>query len=203
MSFLRFTLDVSPLDSQGYGLDGPGFAFTSEGVGVSSLGSLTGTASSVTIHEVSASAPLDGATGTATSLVTNPVSANAPLGGSSSNATAIVSVIASSDVSLGGLTANATAADNIQATAQASLGGLNAQIVTVSQAEGGSFGNPLMAFVEPNFALPTIEIPVIEPLLPKVHYGFADALLGRAYASAISQIDFSIVEDDAEILAML
>lgn len=203
MSFLRFTLDVSPLDSDGYGLDGPGFAFTSEGAGVSSLGALTGTASSVTIHEVSASAPLDGATGTATSLVTNPVSANAPLGGSSSNATAIVSVIASSDVSLGGLTANATAADNIQATAQASLGGLNAQIVTVSQAEGGSFGNPLMAFVEPNFALPTIEIPVIEPLLPKVHYGFADALLGRAYASAISQIDFSIVEDDAEILAML
>jgi hypothetical protein len=102
---------------------------------------------------------------------------------------------------LGGLTANATAADNITATAQAALGGLNAQIVTVSQTEGGSFGNPLMQFVQPN--LQTIEIPVIEPLLPKVHYGFADALLGGAYASALSQIDFSIVEDDAEILAML
>jgi hypothetical protein len=203
MSFLRFTLDVSPLDDEGYGLDGPGFAFTSDGVGVSTLGALTSAASSITIHEVSASAPLDGATGTATSLVTNPVSANAPLGGSYSNATAIVSVIATGGVSLGGLTASATAADNIQATAQAALGGLNAQIVTVSQTEGGSFGNPLMQFVQPNLELPKIEIPVIEPLLPKVHYGFADALLGRAYASALSQIDFSIVEDDAEILAML
>ena len=104
MSFLRFTLDVSPLDDEGYGLDGPGFAFTSDGVGVSTLGALTSAASSITIHEVSASAPLDGATGTATSLVTNPVSANAPLGGSYSNATAIVSVIATGGVSLGGLT---------------------------------------------------------------------------------------------------
>lgn len=203
MSFLRFTLDVSPLDSDGYGLDGSGFAFTSDGVGTAILGALTSTASSITIQEVSASAPLNGATGTATSLVTNPAGANAPLGGSYSNATAIVSVIATGDVSLGGLTANATAADNITATAQAALGGLNAQIVTVSKTEGGSFGNPLMQFVQPNLQMPSIEIPVIEPLLPKVHYGFADALLGRAYASALSQIDFSIVEDDAEILAML
>jgi hypothetical protein len=201
MSFLRFTLDVSPLDNEGFGLDGPGFAFTSDGVGTSILGALTSSASSITIQEVSASAPLNGATGTATSLVTNPVGASAPLGGSYSNATAIVSVIATGEVSLGGLTANATAADNITATATANLGGLSAQIVTVSKTEGGSFGNPLMQFVQPN--LQTIEIPVIEPLLPRVHYGFADALLGRAYASALSQIDFSIVEDDAEILAML
>lgn len=201
MSFLRFTLDVSPLDSDGYGLDGSGFAFTSDGVGTAILGALTSSASSITIQEVSASAPLNGATGTATSLVTNPVGASAPLGGSYSNATAIVSVIATGEVSLGSLTANATAADNITATATANLGGLSAQIVTVSQTEGGSFGNPLMQFVQPN--LQTIEIPVIEPLLPKVHYGFADALLGRAYASSLSQIDFSIVEDDAEILAML
>ena len=148
-------------------------------------------------------ADLRGLTGTATSLVTNPVAANAPLGGTTSNATAIVSVIATGDFSLGGLTANATAANTIQATAQALLGELNAQIVTVSQIEGGSFGNSLMQFVQPNLELPKIKIPVIEPLLPKVHYGFADALFGRAYASALSQIDFSIVEDDAEILAML
>lgn len=201
MSFLRFTLDVSPLDSDGYGLDGSGFAFTSDGVGTSILGALTSSAIAGVIHNSSASAPLNGATGTATSLVTNPVGASAPLGGSYSNATAIVSVIATGEVSLGGLTANATAADNITATATANLGGLSAQIVTVSKTEGGSFGNPLMQFVQPN--LQTIEIPVIEPSLPKVHYGFADALLGRAYASALSQIDFSIVEDDAEILAML
>jgi hypothetical protein len=113
-----------------------------------------------------------------------------------------VSVIASSASSLGGLTATARAADTIRVTAQANLGGLNAQIVTVLQTEGGSFG-PGIAFVQPNFVLPQVEPSIIKPILPKVHFGFADALFGRAYASAISQIDFSIVEDDAEILAML
>lgn len=202
MSFLRFTLDVSPLDSDGYGLDGEGFAFTEEGVGTSSLGLLTSAASSVVTHNVSASAPLNGATSTATSLVTNPVSANAPLGGSYSTANAIVSVIATGASNLGALTATARAADTIRVIAQANLGGLDAQIVTVSQTEGGSFGAGI-AFVQPNFITPTIEIPVIEPITPKVQLGFASALFGRANASALSQIDFSIVEDDAEILAML
>ena len=202
MSFLRFTLDVSPLDSSGYGLDGEGFAFTEEGVGSSSLGSLTSSAIAGVIHNSSASAPLNGATGTATSLVTNPVTANASLGGSSSTANAIVSVIATGASALGGLTATFRAADTIQATAQANLGGLDAQIVTVSQTEGGSFG-PGVAYIQPNFVLPQVEPSILEPILPKVHFGFADALFGRAYASAISQIDFSIVEDDAEILAML
>jgi len=99
MSFLRFTLDVSPLNDTGYGLDGEGFAFTSDGVGVSSLGALTSAASSVVIHNAVLDAPLNGATATATSLVTNPVGANAPLGGSYSNANAIVSVIATGSVS--------------------------------------------------------------------------------------------------------
>jgi hypothetical protein len=203
MSFLRFTLDVSPLDDQGFGLDGEGFAFTSNGVGVSSLGSLTSSAIAGVIHNSSASASLNGATSTATSLVTNPVGASAPLGGSYSNATAIVSVIATGGVSLGGLTATATAADTISVVAQANLGELNAQIVTVSKSEGGSFGNRPMAFVEPNFSMPEIKIPIVEPLLPRVHLGFADAQFDRANAHALSQIDFSILEDDAEILAMM
>jgi hypothetical protein len=203
MQFLRFTLDVSPLDDTGYGLDGEGFAFTEEGVAASSLGTLTSAALNEVTHNSVLSAPLNGATSTATSLVINPVGANAPLGGSYSNATAIVSVIATGGSSLGGLTATARAADNITATATANLGGMSAQIVTVAQTEGGSFGNPMMAFIQPNFEQPKIDIPVIDPVLPKIHYGFADALLGRTYASALSQIDFSIIEDDAEILAML
>ena len=202
MQFLRFTLDVSPLDSTGYGLDGEGFAFTEEGVATSSLRTLTSAASSQVTHNVALSAPLNGATSTATSLVTNPVGANAPLGGSYSSANAIVSVIASSGVSLGGLTATARAADNLTATAQAALGVLYAHIQAAQQTEGGSFGAGI-AYVQPNFVFPQVETPIIEPILPKVQFGFADALLGRAYASALSQIDFSIVEDDAEILAML
>lgn len=202
MSFLRFTLDVSPLDNSGYGLDGEGFAFTSNGVGTATLNGLSAQVVAIDSHEVSASAPLNGATGTATSLVTASVSANAPLGGSSSTANAIVSVIATGASSLGGLNATLRAADTIRVTAQAALGGLNAQIITVAQTEGGSFG-PGIAYVQPNFFLPQVEPSILEPILPKVHFGFADALLGRAYASALSQIDFSIVEDDAEILAML
>jgi hypothetical protein len=202
MQFLRFALDVSPLDDTGYGLDGEGFAFTEEGVAASSLGRLTSAASSQVTQNVVLSAPLNGATGTATSLVTNPVGANAPLGGSYSSANAIVSVIASSGVSLGSLTATARAADNITATAQVALGALYAHIQSAQQTEGGSFGAGI-AFVQPNFVFPQVETPIIEPILPKVQFGFADALLGRAYASALSQIDFSIVEDDAEILAML
>lgn len=202
MQFLRFTLDVSPLDDTGYGLDGEGFAFTEEGVGASSLGALTSAASSEVTHNAVLVAPLNGATATATSLVTNPVSANAPLGGTSSTANAIVSVIASGGVSLGGLTATARASDTIRVTAQAALGGLYAHIQAVPANEGGSFG-PGIAYVQPNFVLPQVETPIIEPILPKVQFGFADALLGRTYASALSQIDFSIVEDDAEILAMM
>lgn len=202
MSFLRFTLDVSPLDSDGYGLDGEGFAFTSDGVATATLNALSAQVVAIDSHEVSASAPLNGATGTATSLVTNPVTANAPLGGSSSTANAIVSVIATGASVLGGLTATFRAADTIQVTAQANLGGLDAQIVTVSQVEGGSFGAGI-AYIQPNFVLPQVEPTILEPILPKIHFGFADALLGRAYASALSQIDFSIVEDDAEILAMM
>lgn len=203
MSFLRFTLDVSPLDSQGFGLGGEGFAFTSDGVGVSSLGNLTSSAIAGIIHISSASSPLNGATSTATSLVTNPVGASASLGGSSSNATAIVSVIATGGASLGGLTANATAAETILVTAQANLGGATAEIVTVAKAEGVSSSHRPITFVEPNFSLPEIKIPSVDLILPKVHLGFADARFGKANASALSQIDFSILEDDAEILAMM
>lgn len=202
MSFLRFTLDVSPLDSNGYGLGGEGFAFTSNGVGTATLNGLSAQVVTIDSHEVSASAPLNGATGTATSLVTTPASANAPLGGSYSNTNAIVSVIAFGGVSLGSLNATARAADTIRVTAEATLGGLNAEIITVSKAEGGSFGAGI-AYIQPNFVLPQVEPSIIEPTLPRVHFGFANALFGRAYASALSQIDFSIVEDDAEILAML
>ena len=149
------------------------------------------------------SANLGSLTATATSLVINPVGANASLGGSYSSANAIVSVIATGDVLLGSLTATATAVQNSTATANSNLGELSAQIVTVAPNEGGSFGNSIMAFVQPNFEPPKIDIPVIKPVLPKINYGFADALFGRAYANALSQIDFSIVEDDAEILAMI
>ena len=179
MSFLRFTLDNSPLDDEGFGLDGSGFPFTSNGVG---------------------SAPLGGVQSTATGLPEPIVGANAPLGGSHSTANAIVSVSASGGSQLGALTGQMTANGTVTVSAQANLGEL---IASVGREEipAGSFGAGL-AFVQPNFV--QIEPNFVPNLVqvPNHIIGFADARFGRVYASASSQIDFSIIEDDAEILLL-
>lgn len=180
MSFLRFTLDTATLDG-GYGLDGEGFAFTSDGVGSSSLGGLTSTA---------------------TSLPEPIVGANAPLGGSYSTANAIVSVIASGGSQLGGLTGQMTANGTVTVSANANLGELVA-MVGREETPAGSFGSGL-AFVQPNFEPNYVQNFVQETTpVPNHIVSFGDARLGKAYASAISQIDFSIVEDDAEVLLLV
>ena len=181
MSFLRFALDVSPLDDTGYGLDGEGFAFTSNGVG---------------------SAPLGGLQSTATSLPTAIVGANAPLGGSYSSANAIVSVIATGGSQLGGLTGQMIANGTVTVSANANLGGLTAAVGR-EEIPAGSFGAGL-AFVQPNFEPNYVQNLVQETApVPNQIISFASARLGRAFASATSQIDFSITEDDAEILILV
>ena len=179
MSFLRFALDGSPLDDEGFGLDGPGFAFTSNGV---------------------ASAPLGGVASTATGLPEPIVSASAPLGGSYSTANAIVSVIASGGSQLGSLTGQMTTNGTVTVSAQANLGEL---VATVGREEipAGSFGAGL-AFVQPNFVRPEPEVVPNFVQVSNHIISFADARLGRVYASALSQIDFSIIEDDAEVLLL-
>lgn len=180
MSFLRFALDVSPLDDTGYGLDGAGFAFTSNGVGTAPLGVLQSTATGLP-------EPIAGA--------------NAPLGGSHSTANAIVSVIASGGSQLGSLTGQMTANGTVTVSATANLGGLTA---TVGREEipAGSFGAGL-AFVQPNFVPDFVQnfVPDFVPV-PNIVTGFASARFGRVRASALSQIDFSITDDDAEILLL-
>lgn len=180
MSFLRFSLDNSPLDDEGFGLDGEGFAFTSNGVG---------------------NAPLGGLDSTATSLPEPIAEANAPLGGSHSTANAIVSVSASGGSQLGSMTGQATTNGTVTVSAQANLGEL---IASVGREENpaGSFGGGL-AFIQPNFAPNFAQNIVQETVQVQNHIiGFANARLGRVYASASSQIDFSIIEDDAEILLL-
>lgn len=179
MSFLRFALDVSPLDDTGYGLDGEGFAFTSNGVGQSSLGGLQSTA---------------------TSLPEPIVSANAPLGSGHSTANAIVSVIASGGSQLGSLTGQMTANGTVTVSAQANLGSLSASVGR-EEIPAGSFGGGL-AFVQPNFVQtePNFVQNIVQ--VPSRITGFASSRLGRVRASATSQIDFSIIEDDAEILLL-
>lgn len=180
MSFLRFSLDNSPLDDEGFGLDGEGFAFTSNGVG---------------------SAPLGGLDSTATGLPEPIVGANAPLGGSHSTANAIVSVSASGGSQLGSMTGQMTANGTVTVSAQANLGELIAS-VGIEENPAGSFGGGL-AFIQPNFVQNEPNFVQNISLLPSQIIAFADARLGKAYSSALSQIDFSILDDDAEVLLLV
>lgn len=200
MSFLRFSLDNSPLDDEGFGLgESQDFLLDS-----SELDSVTyGLAPNAYAFQSNgvASAPLGSLDSTATSLPTAIVSANAPLGGSYSTANAIVSVSASGGSQLGGLTGQMTANGTVTVSANADLGEMVAHIQAVPTTEGGSFGIGL-AFIQPNFVQMPQTIVEKPARIPNHIISFADARFGRAFATASSQIDFSIIEDDAEILLL-
>jgi hypothetical protein len=93
------------------------------------------------------------------------------------------------------MTANGT----VTVSANANLGGLTAAVGR-EEIPAGSFGGGL-AFVQPNFVQPEV-VQEVAPV-PNQIISFASARLGRAFASATSQIDFSINEDDAEILLLV
>ena len=105
---------------------------------------------------------------------------------------------ATANATLGSISATATARiDNI-VSATATLGGLSAQ-ATIPQPETavvGSFGMP--NFVQPNFIAPTPE-----PKIPNVILAGAFASFGVVRINAISQIDFSVLNDDAEVLLLI
>ena len=202
MSFLRFALDGSPLDDEGFGLgESQDFVLDS-----SELDSVTyGLAPNAYAFESNgvASGPLGSLQSTATSLPTAIVEANAPLGGSYSIANAIVSVSALGGSLLGGLTGQMTANGTVTVSANANLGEMVAHIQSVPRTEAGSFGGGL-AFVQPNYVQNYVQNFVQEVVpVPNHVISFASARLGRAFASATSQIDFSIMEDDAEILLLV
>lgn len=200
MSFLRFSLDNSPLDDEGFGLgESQDFILDSSELDSATYG-LAPNAYAFQSNGV-ASAQLGSLASTATSLPTAIVEANAPLGGSYSTANAIVSVSATGGSELGGLTAQMTANGTVTVSANADLGELTAHIQAVPRTEGGSFGGGL-AFIQPNFVQPVPNFVQDTVPVPAHITVFASSRLGRVRASAFSQIDFSIIEDDAEILAM-
>ena len=105
---------------------------------------------------------------------------------------------ATANATLGSLSATATARiDNI-VSATATLGGLSAQAI-IPQPETAvveSFGMP--NFVQPNFLAPTPE-----PKIANVIVAGASASLGVVRIQAVSQIDFSVLNDDAEVLLLI
>jgi hypothetical protein len=127
------------------------------------------------------------------------VEASSSLGGISPIASATVTHLVTANSSLGSLTASARAADNITAAAEANLGSLDATANTRPETPSvASTGGGTPAFVQPYFppkVEPTIEISTI--------IANANASLGLVKASAMSEISFSILDDDAEVLLLI
>jgi hypothetical protein len=105
---------------------------------------------------------------------------------------------ATASASLGSVTATATAEiDNIVA-ANAPLGALVAQasIPQPTVQTAGSLGVP-------NYVQPNIIIPEIHIKQPKKIKGKAKTRLGAMKIQATSRIDFSVLNDDAELLLLI
>jgi hypothetical protein len=127
------------------------------------------------------------------------VEASSNLGGISSSGSATVTHLVSASSVLGTLNASAVAASTITATAEANLGGLEANANTRPETPSvASIGGGKVSFVQPYFPPkiePTVEISTI--------IANASASLGLIKASAMSEITFSILDDDAEVLLLI
>lgn len=127
------------------------------------------------------------------------VSALAELGGLPSSANSLVTHSVTMSASLGTLSATARAADNVEAIADAPLGSLqaSANTIPVTPIVGGGAGMP--NFVQPNFPQPETKQEV------QVSTIIADAVanLGMVKSTAVAEIAFSILEDDAEVLLLI
>ena len=106
--------------------------------------------------------------------------------------------VATATANLGSSTANATAQITNVVSASAPLGGLSAS-ATVPSGEviQSQVGQP--NYIQPNFP------EIIEPVKITVSIKTATAKtkLGKLSSKSISQIDFSILDDDAEVLLLV
>ena len=222
-----FTLDTSTLDSIAK-LDG--FTFTTTVTASASLGGLTAGAVSLVSHVVSAGAVLGGVEASATVSVLNVVSAQAVLGGVVASADATVTHTVNADAVLGGGVAQAVASVSNLVSASASLGGLSstavanvAGVVTASASLGGLISSAT-ATVDPAPSPPTPQYPgggnpwyrrpkverveeivevVVEPLRVPLQVFGVGASVGSLSSSAITEVTWSILEDEAELLLLV
>ena len=222
-----FVLNTSTLDSIAK-LDG--FTFTTTVTTSAPLGGLTAGAVSLVSHVVSAEAVLGGVEASASSSVSNLVSAQAVLGGVVASADATVTHVVNADAVLGGGVAQASAKVAIQVVASASLGGLSstavanvAGVVTASALLGG-LTSSAQATVDPAPSPPPPQYPgggnpwyrrpkvekveevvqvVVEPLRVPLQVFGVGASVGSLSSSAIAEVTWSILEDEAELLLLV
>lgn len=222
-----FKLDTSTLDSIAK-LDG--FTFTTTVTASAPLGGLTAGAVSLVSHVVSAEAVLGGVEASASSSVLNVVSAQAVLGGVVASADATVTHTVNADAVLGGGVAEASAQVAVQVVASASFGGLTstavanvAGVVTASASLGG-LTSSAQATVDPAPSPPPPQYPgggnpwyrrpkvekveevvqvVVEPLRVPLQVFGVGASVGSLSSSAIAEVTWSILEDEAELLLLV
>lgn len=108
-------------------------------------------------------------------------------------------IIVSANADLGGISSSGTSLVTHLVTMGAELGGLSANANTVPDTPGGDEGGTSHGFVQPYFP------PVVPPQEIKISTIYAGAVagLGAVNASAMSEISFSIMEDDAEVLLLI
>jgi|688.fasta_scaffold236551_2 hypothetical protein len=108
-------------------------------------------------------------------------------------------IIVSASADLGGISSSGSSLVTHLVTMQAELGGLSANANTQPDTPGGDEGGISHGFVQPSF--PQV-IPPQEIKISKIYAG-AVAGLGAVNAIAMSEISFSIMEDDAEVLLLI
>jgi hypothetical protein len=222
-----FKLDTSTLDSIAK-LDG--FTFTTTVTASAPLGGLTAGAVSLVSHVVSADAVLGAVEASASVSVSNLVSAQAVLGGVVASADATVSHTVTADAALGAGIGSATSQVRVSAVASASLGGLSstavasvAGSVTASALLGG-LTSSAQATVDPAPSPPPPQYPgggnpwyrrpkverveevvevVVEPLRVPLQVFGVGASVSSLSSSAVAEVTWSILEDEAELLLLV
>ena len=105
---------------------------------------------------------------------------------------------ATATANLGSSTANANAEITNLVSASAPLGGLSASVV-ISSGEVIQSQAGLPNYIQPNFP----EIIEPEQITVSIKIATASTKLGKLSSQSISQIDFSILDDDAEVLLLV
>jgi hypothetical protein len=221
-----FKLDTSTLDSIAK-LDG--FTFTTTVTASASLGGLTAGATSLVSHVVSAEAVLGGVEASASVSVSNLVSAQAVLGGVVASADATVAHTVTADAALGAGVGSAVASVSNLVSASATLGSLSSTAVAsvvgsvTASALLGELISSAQATVDPAPTPPAPQYPggnpwyrrpqvvqqpkveevVVEPLRVPLQVFGVGSSVGSLSSSAVAEVTWSILEDEAELLLLV
>jgi len=108
-------------------------------------------------------------------------------------------IIVSASADLGGISSSGSSLVTHFVTMGAELGGLEANANTEPETPGEDTGGTTHGFVQPYFP------PVIPPQEIEISTIYAGAVagFGAVNAQAMSEISFSIIEDDAEVLLLI